>query len=106
MGQLDLRYHDIDPHRGLFNMLERRGAAAKLVDEAEIVAAVDTAPATTRAHLRGKFVNAARESGRDYTVDWVHLKLNDRSHQTILCKDPFKSADERVDELIASLHDQ
>ncbi len=106
VGQLDLRYHDIDPHRGLFNMLERRGAAAKLVDEAEIVAAVDMAPATTRAHLRGKFVNAARESGRDYTVDWVHLKLNDRSHQTILCKDPFKSVDERVDELIASLHEQ
>ena len=34
---------------------------------------------------------AAQDSGRDYTVDWVHLKLNDRSHQTILCKDPFRS---------------
>jgi proteasome accessory factor A len=36
-------------------------------------------------------------------VDWVHLKLNDRSHQTILCKDPFASVDERVDALIASI---
>lgn len=106
VAQLDLRYHDIDPQRGLFNMLERRGAAAKLVSEADIAAAVDTAPSTTRAHLRGQFVNAARESGRDYTVDWVHLKLNDRSHQTILCKDPFKSVDERVDELIASLQSE
>ncbi|MDD0858094.1 Pup--protein ligase [Arthrobacter alpinus] len=106
VAQLDLRYHDIDPQRGLFNMLERRGAAAKVATEAEISAAVDTAPSTTRAHLRGQFVNAARESGRDYTVDWVHLKLNDRSHQTILCKDPFKSVDERVDELIASLQSE
>ena len=84
-------------------MLERRGSARKVVSAADIAAAVDEAPATTRAHLRGKFVTAARDSGRDYTVDWVHLKLNDRSHQTILCKDPFKHDDERVDALIASL---
>ena len=103
IAQLDLRYHDISPSRGLFNMLERRGSAARVVAEPQIVEALDVAPVTTRAHLRGKFVTAARESGRDYTVDWVHLKLNDRSHQTILCKDPFKNSDERVDQLIASL---
>ncbi len=103
VAQLDLRYHDISPERGLFNMLERRGSARKVVSAESIAAAVDTAPATTRAHLRGRFVSAARASGRDYTVDWVHLKLNDRSHQTILCKDPFKNDDERVDALIDSL---
>ncbi len=103
VAQLDLRYHDISPERGLFNMLERRGAAARVVEDAQIAAAVDVAPASTRAHLRGRFVTAARESGRDYTVDWVHLKLNDRSHQTILCKDPFMNEDRRVDELIGSL---
>ncbi|MGP9501265.1 Pup--protein ligase [Specibacter sp. AOP5-B1-6] len=103
VAQLDLRYHDISPERGLFNMLERRGAAAKLVTAEDIATATETAPPSTRAHLRGKFVTAARDSGRDYTVDWVHLKLNDRSHQTILCKDPFKNDDDRVDALIASL---
>ena len=103
VAQLDLRYHDISRERGLFNMLERRGGAATVTSAEEITTAIDTAPASTRAHLRGKFVRAARDSGRDYTVDWVHLKLNDRSHQTILCKDPFKNVDERVDEMIASL---
>lgn len=103
IAQLDLRYHDISPERGLFNMLERRGAAVKVTSVEEVATAVDHAPETTRAHLRGRFVTAARDSGRDYTVDWVHLKLNDRSHQTILCKDPFSSSDPRVDELIASL---
>ena len=38
-------------------------------------------------------------------MDWVHLKLNDRAHQTILCKDPFVSQDDRIDELIASIED-
>ncbi|WP_125611987.1 Pup--protein ligase [Specibacter cremeus] len=102
--QLDLTYHDISPTRGLFNLLQARGRTARVTTDAAIAEAVDVPPATTRARLRGDFVRQARDAGRDYTVDWVHLKLNDRSHQTVLCKDPFASEDERVDELIASLH--
>ena len=48
-------------------------------------------------------VNRAKERKRDYTVDWVHLKLNDQAQRTVLCKDPFKSRDERVEKLISSL---
>ncbi len=33
----------------------------------------------------------------------MHLKLNDQAQRTVLCKDPFKSKDERVKRLIASL---
>ncbi len=40
---------------------------------------------------------------RDFTVDWVHLKLNDQAQRTVLCKDPFIATDERVDRLINSL---
>ena len=57
----------------------------------------------TRARLRGEFVRRAKERKRDYTVDWVHLKLNDQAQRTVLCKDPFKSRDERVEKLIESL---
>jgi proteasome accessory factor A len=35
----------------------------------------------------------------------VHLKLNDQAQRTVLCKDPFRSADERVDRLIAGMVD-
>jgi proteasome accessory factor A len=38
-----------------------------------------------------------------YTVDWVHLKLNDQAQRTVLCKDPFRAHDDRVDKLIASM---
>ena len=62
-----------------------------------------TPPQTTRARLRGEFIKRAKERKRDYTVDWVHLKLNDQAQRTVLCKDPFKSRDERVEKLIASL---
>ena len=70
----------------------------KTIDEAMI-----TPPQTTRARLRGAFIKRAKERKRDYTVDWVHLKLNDQAQRTVLCKDPFKSRDDRVERLIASL---
>ncbi|MDR6619847.1 Pup--protein ligase [Sinomonas atrocyanea] len=103
VAQLDLTYHDISPDRGLFYLLQRRGAAARVVDDAAIAGAVANPPQSTRARLRGRFVKAAQAAGVDYTVDWVHLKLNDRAHHTILCKDPFANEDPRVDELLDSL---
>ncbi len=48
-------------------------------------------PQTTRAKLRGDFIRRAQEKRRDFTVDWVHLKLNDQAQRTVLCKDPFRS---------------
>ena len=44
-----------------------------------------------------------RRRRRDFTVDWVHLKLNDQAQRTVLCKDPFRSVDERVEKLIAGM---
>lgn len=75
----------------------------RLVSTEDVMRAVTTAPATTRAHLRGKFVKAAKAKKRDYTVDWVHLKINDRVQQTVVCKDPLAATDERVDLLIDQL---
>ncbi|MEH0109826.1 Pup--protein ligase [Tersicoccus sp. MR15.9] len=103
IAQLDLTYHDINRGRGLFHLLQSRGAVRTLISEQRVKAAIDDPPATTRARLRGEFVRAAVAAGRDYTVDWVHLKLNDRTQQTILCKDPFKSEDPRVEELIETI---
>src|ERR671924_361513 len=73
----------------------------EMIDDGEIEAAKDTPPQTTRAKLRGDFIAAAQQAGRDFTVDWVHLKLNDQAQRTVLCKDPFRAVDERVDRLIA-----
>ena len=101
--QLDMTYHDIKPGRGVFDLLQRAGRIARVVSDEAIAEAVDTPPQTTRAKLRGDFVRTAREHGRDVTVDWVHLKLNDQAQRTVLCKDPFRNVDERVERLIASM---
>jgi proteasome accessory factor A len=103
VAQLDLAYHDIRRGRGIFDLLQRKDHVARVTDDGEIEAAKDTPPQTTRAKLRGDFIAAAQQAGRDFTVDWVHLKLNDQAQRTVLCKDPFRAVDERVERLIASL---
>jgi proteasome accessory factor A len=100
---LDLQYHDISRERSPFYKLQDRGLVERLCTDADIETAIDVPPQTTRARLRGEFIKKAKERKRDYTVDWVHLKLNDQAQRTVLCKDPFKSRDERVEKLIASL---
>ena len=100
---IDLQYHDIDPSRGLYARLEARGLTKRVVSDEDVNEAKTIAPQTTRARLRGEFIRRAKEKQRDFTVDWVHLKLNDQTQRTVVCKDPFKSRDERVERLIASL---
>ena len=100
---IDLQYHDVNRKRGLFYKLQDRGMVERVTTDAAIDDAVETPPQTTRARLRGEFIRRAKERKRDYTVDWVHLKLNDQAQRTVLCKDPFRSRDERVERLIASL---
>ncbi|AUN40607.1 Pup--protein ligase [Tsukamurella tyrosinosolvens] len=103
IAQLDLAYHDIKRGRGVFDLLQRRGLATRVTTDEAVDAAVKNPPETTRAKLRGDFITAAQAAGRDFTVDWVHLKLNDQAQRTVLCKDPFRNVDERVERLIASM---
>jgi len=100
---MDLQYHDVNRDRGVFYRMQSRGMVERICDDADIDTAIETPPQTTRARLRGEFIRKAKEKRRDYTVDWVHLKLNDQAQRTVLCKDPFKAHDERVEKLIASL---
>jgi proteasome accessory factor A len=103
IAQIDLAYHDINRDRGLYYLLERRGGVERVARDLDIFEAKSVPPQTTRAKLRGEFIKRAQEKRRDFTVDWVHLKLNDQAQRTVLCKDPFRSVDDRVDKLIASM---
>ncbi len=103
IARLDLAYHDVSRRRGLFYLLARQGMVDRVSHDIEVFEATAVPPQTTRAKLRGDFVRRAQERRRDFTVDWVHLKLNDQAQRTVLCKDPFRSVDERVERLIAGM---
>jgi len=103
VAQIDLAYHDIHRKRGLYYLMQNRGQVERVTEDLRIFEAKSVPPQTTRARLRGDFIRRAQEQRRDFTVDWVHLKLNDQAQRTVLCKDPFRSQDERVEKLIAGM---
>jgi proteasome accessory factor A len=99
---LDLQYHDIRPDKGVYYRMVANDHVDRITDDETIEQAKHVPPQTTRARLRGEFIRQANLKGKDYRVDWVYLKLNDPERETILCKDPFQSHDERVERLIRS----
>ena len=103
VAQIDLAFHDILRSRGLYYLLENRGLVDRICTDSDIDLAKELPPQTTRAKLRGDFIAAAQAKGKEFTVDWVHLKLNDQAQRTVLCKDPFQAVDERVERLINSM---
>lgn len=103
MAQLDMAYHDINPSRGIFLTMERRGLVETVVEQSAVDAARSVPPQTTRAKLRGDFVAAALRTGSDHTVDWTQLKISDHGQRSVQLKDPFAAVDARVDRLIATM---
>ena len=101
LAQIDLTYHDINPQRGLFYLLERKGLAARWIEDADIEEAVAKPPATTRAVIRGEFLTAVRERGLAHNVDWVHLKVNRPEPRTVELQDPFANTDDAAADLIS-----
>ena len=99
---MDLQYHDIRPDRGLYFSSPPATWSTASPTTRPSSGPSTCRPQTTRARLRGEFIRQANLKGKDYRVDWVYLKLNDPERETILCKDPFQSHDERVERLIRS----
>ena len=100
--QLDLAYHDIYPHRGVYHALVRRGAITTLLPPDAAQRAMQEPPAT-RARLRSQFVEAAKDAGEQSTVDWVHLKLNAYPQHTLVFKDPFQTESSELTKVLEML---
>ncbi len=101
--QLDLTYHSIDPETGVFNVLVNAGRAQRLLEKDEVEKAT-LQPPHSRAKLRGSFIQAARNAGEPFTVDWVHLRLNNKPQLNAVCKDPFATEDSQVESIIRLLN--
>ncbi|KAB7791402.1 proteasome accessory factor PafA2 family protein [Bifidobacterium leontopitheci] len=90
LERLDMDYHDIVNGR-LYPSLVARGVMTTLLDDASIKRAAETAPADTRAALRGAFVARALERGSRFSCDWTRLTLGGDAHTEAVLIDPFDS---------------
>ena len=77
------------------------GSGTSIATASQIETAVELPPQTTRARLRGLFIRTAKDHRQNFTVDWVHLKLNDQ--RTLRCSDPLNANVEMALRLIASI---
>ena len=99
---LDLQYHDLRPEKGLYYLLERQGRAERIVADDEILAAVHTPPADTRAYFRGECLK--KYGAAVFGVNWDSISFGVESEpiKRILMAEPLKGTKAHVEELLDS----
>jgi hypothetical protein len=100
LRERDLRYHDIDPDRGLFAALERAGVAEPLVEPREVLGARVAPPSDTRARLRAEVIRWAHRQGhRDTLLDWGKVTFP-QPGGTVQLDDPFCATRPELERLL------
>jgi Pup amidohydrolase len=99
---LDLQYHDLRPEKGLYYLLERQGRAERIVTDDEILAAVHTPPADTRAYFRGECLK--KYGAAVFGVNWdsISFGVDSEPIKRILMAEPLKGTKAHVEELLQS----
>jgi proteasome accessory factor A len=85
---LDLEYHNLNPERGLYHDLRRRGIVRGVVDEQQVDEAIGKPPADTRARARSTVMRALTH--KRYVIDWDSIYVEDEMDGKYLpLDDPF-----------------
>jgi len=98
---VDLQYADVREERGLYHRLVRLGRMRRLVDDADVAAAVTDPPADTRAYFRGRCLAQYPEQVAAASWDSVIFDLPGReSLQRIPTLEPLRGTREHVGALL------
>lgn len=97
---LDLQYHDIRPDRGLYYTLERGHRIERLLQDEEILKAVEQAPTDTRAFFRGACLK--KFSQDVYAMSWtsVLFDLGNTTIKKIPLMDPSRGTQALTNDLL------
>ena len=96
---LDLQYHDIRPDKGLYFLLERRGAVERVIGDEMIERALGQPPVDTRAYFRGECIRRYSDSVLGVNWDSISFNLGDEPIKRIMMNDPLKGTKGHVDAL-------
>ncbi len=102
---LDLQYHDVDPHKGLYNRLASRGRMRTLFTSEEIDAAVANPPERTRAYFRGRCVTEFPGSLVAANWDSLVFDIGESHLKRVPMMEPLRGDAERVGHLIDEADD-
>jgi Pup amidohydrolase len=100
LALMDLQYHDVRPERSLYERLVKAGKITRLLDEAEVLAAMTEPPATTRAYFRGKCLSRWSDSVVAANWDSLIFDLGADPLKRIPMMEPLRGTKAHVDELL------
>jgi proteasome accessory factor PafA2 len=100
IAMLDLQYHDIRPHKGLYYLLQRQNRVARLLTDSEITQAITNPPIDTRAYFRGQCLQKYKP--HIFGVSWgaISFDTGESSIKRILMPEPAKGSRKYVQELL------
>jgi proteasome accessory factor PafA2 len=100
IAMMDLQYHDIRPEKGLYYLLERSGAARRMLTEEEIVWAMEEPPEDTRAYFRGQCLKKFKNQIFGVNWDSISFNLGDGPIKRILMEEPTRGTKKHVQQLL------
>ena len=102
---LDLQYHDVDPSRGLYHRLARRGAIRRLFSDEQIEGAVAEPPERTRAYFRGRCVSRFSPSLVAANWDSLVFEVGEDTLKRVPMMEPLRGTKEHVDTVLGQAAD-
>jgi proteasome accessory factor A len=103
LALLDLQYHDVRPDRSLYERLVRAGTVERLVDEADVLAAITEPPGSTRAYFRGTCLARWPEAVVAANWDSLILDVGGDPLKRIPMMEPLRGTRAHVEPLFASV---
>lgn len=100
IAMMDLQYHDVRPEKGLYYLLERSGAARRMLTEEEIVRAMEDPPEDTRAYFRGQCLKKFKNQIFGVNWDSISFNLGDGPIKRILMEEPTRGTKKHVQQLL------
>jgi proteasome accessory factor A len=98
LQSLDLEYHNLNPDRGLYFDLLKRGRMKRVVDDERVNWAIANPPANTRALARSRVMRALTELKTRYVIDWDSIYVEDEKYLNL--DDPFRIYESETEEFI------
>ena len=100
IAMMDLQYHDIRPEKGLYYLLERSGAARRMLTEEDIVRSMDDPPEDTRAYFRGQCLKKFKNQIFGVNWDSISFNLGDGPIKRIMMEEPTRGTKRHVQQLL------
>jgi Pup amidohydrolase len=98
---VDLQYSDVRLDKGLYNRLAARGRMTRLVDERDVLTAMDEPPADTRAYFRGRCLRKYPDAVAAASWDSVIFDIPGReSLQRVPTLEPLRGTRAHVGDLL------